>query len=115
MSTNALKAMKDKGGTIVTILSTAALKGNPKESVYCAVKWGARGYCEALKANYKGSNIKVITVCPGGINTPFWKKNCGLSPNVEKFMNPAELATVIYNNVIEKETLFCPEMIIEKL
>lgn len=115
MSANAIKAMKDNGGTIATILSTAALRGNPKESIYCAVKWGARGYCEALKANFKGSNIKIVTVCPGGINTPFWKDDCGLSPNVDKFMNPTELATVIYNALLEKKTLFCPDMVIEKL
>jgi short-subunit dehydrogenase len=115
MSANAIKAMKERGGTIVTILSTAALKGNPQESIYCAVKWGARGYCEALKAAFKGTNIKIITICPGGINTPFWKEDCGLKPNISKFMDPTELADVIYNNIIERKTLFCPDMLIEKL
>ncbi|MCL2283566.1 MAG: SDR family oxidoreductase [Fibromonadales bacterium] len=115
MSANAIKAMKENGGTIVTVLSTAALKGNPQESVYCAVKWGARGYCESLKAAFKGTNIKIVTICPGGINTPFWKEDCGLKPNITKFMDPAELAEVIYNNIIEKKTLFCPDMLIEKL
>jgi len=115
MSANAIKAMKERGGTIVTILSTAALKGNPKESVYCAVKWGARGYCEALKVAFKGTNIKIVTISPGGINTPFWKEDCGLTPDVAKFMNPAELADVIYYNLIERNTLFCPDLLIEKL
>jgi short-subunit dehydrogenase len=115
MSSNALVAMKENGGQIVSILSTAALKGNPQESIYCAVKWGARGYCEALKAAYKGTNINIVTICPGGINTPFWKPDCGLSPNVSKFMNSGELADVIYNCLIERKTLFFPEIIIEKL
>jgi NAD(P)-dependent dehydrogenase (short-subunit alcohol dehydrogenase family) len=32
------------GGTIVNVLSTAALVAKAGESVYCAAKWGARGY-----------------------------------------------------------------------
>src|SRR5258707_8443187 len=35
---------KDAGGTIVNVLSTAALTGKPNETIYCAAKWGARGY-----------------------------------------------------------------------
>ncbi len=115
MSSNGINLLKENGGTIVTILSTAALKGNPKESIYCATKWGARGYCEALKAAYKGTNIKIVTICPGGINTEFWKEDCGLSPNVEKFMNPSELAITIWDALKEKKTLLCTDMIIEKL
>jgi len=115
MSAGAIKAMKENGGTIAAVLSTAALRGNPQESVYCAVKWGARGYYEALKAAYKGTNIRIVTICPGGMNTPFWKEDCGLKPNVSKFMNPAEVAEVIYNNLIERKTLFCPDILIEKL
>ncbi|PKO99002.1 MAG: hypothetical protein CVU13_07695 [Bacteroidetes bacterium HGW-Bacteroidetes-8] len=115
MSSNALIAMKDNGGQIVSVLSTAALKGNPQETLYCAVKWGARGYNEALKAACKGTNINVTTICPGGINTPFWKPDSGISPNVSKFMNPQELAVLIFDILIERKTLYCPDIIIEKL
>ena len=115
MSANAINHMKDTGGTIVTILSTAALKGNPLESIYCATKWGAKGYCESLKTAYKGSNIKIITVCPGGINTGFWTDDCGLNPNTSKFMNPEELAQVICFNIADKNTLMCSEIVIDKI
>lgn len=115
MSSNALVAMKDEGGQIVSILSTAALKGNPLESVYCAVKWGARGYGEALKAACKGTNIHVINICPGGINTPFWRDDSGIHPDVSKFMNPGELADTIYHLLVGKQTLYCPDIVIEKL
>lgn len=115
MSSNALIAMKENGGQIVSVLSTAALKGNPQETIYCAVKWGARGYNEALKAACKGTNINVITFCPGGINTPFWGPDSGINPDVSKFMNPQEVADVIYNTLIERKTLYCSNIVIEKL
>ena len=49
---------------IVNIMSTAALKGKKQESLYCAVKWGARGYTEALKATYADTSVKVTGVFP---------------------------------------------------
>jgi len=63
---------KETGGTIVNVLSTAALTGKANETVYCAAKWGARGYTEALKAEAKGTKVRVIAVAPGGMDTPFW-------------------------------------------
>ena len=115
MSSNALIVMKENGGQIVSILSTAALKGNPQETIYCAAKWGARGYNEALKEACRGTNIRVISICPGGINTPFWRPDSGVFPDVSKFMDPKELAEVIFNILVERKTLYCSHIVIEKL
>jgi short-subunit dehydrogenase len=60
------------GGTIVNILSTAALYARAGESVYAASKWGARGYTEVLKSEAKGTKARVLSVSPGGMQTPFW-------------------------------------------
>ena len=48
-STQVLKATEEKDVKIVNIMSSAALRGNQQESVYCATKWGERGYTESLK------------------------------------------------------------------
>jgi len=77
------------GGTIVNVLSTAALVAKENESVYCAAKWGARGYTEVLKAEAKATNARVISVAPGGMQTPFW------SHEREGFMDPHAIAKVI--------------------
>ena len=82
------------GAMIVNIMSTAALLGRAEESVYCAAKWGARGYTEALKAYTKGTNYKVIAIYPGGMNTAFWNGS-GSNPDVSKFMNAEEVANKI--------------------
>jgi short-subunit dehydrogenase len=81
------------GGTIVNVLSTAALVGKPNESVYCAAKWGARGYTEALRAEAKGTKARVISVAPGGMDTPFWPERR------EGFMDPKEVAAVIVDAI----------------
>lgn len=84
---------KEHGGTIVNVLSTAALIGKANETVYCAAKWGARGYTEALKAEAKGTKARIIAVAPGGMNTPFWPEP---RPG---FMNAADVATTIVDAI----------------
>src|SRR5207247_3090806 len=81
------------GGTIVNILSTAALIGKPNESVYCAAKWGARGYTEALRAEAKGTKARIIAVAPGGMDTPFW------SDRRSEFMDTKEIAAIIVDAI----------------
>jgi len=84
--------MRD-GGTIVNVLSTAALVGKPNETIYCAAKWGARGYTEALRAEAKGTKLRVISVAPGGMDTPFWPERR------ETFMNPQDVAAAIVDAI----------------
>jgi short-subunit dehydrogenase len=83
----------ERGGTIVNVLSTAALIGKPNESVYCAAKWGARGYTESLRAEAKGTKARVISVAPGGMDTPFWPERR------ENFLDPKEVAAVIVDAI----------------
>ena len=115
-TTYAIPLLDINGSKIVNILSTAALKGNINESLYCAAKWGARGYTESLKATYKGSKVKVISVCPGGMNTEFWQNNRDYvqEEKSNKWMSSKNVAEVIYNN-ITNENLCVSEIVIERV
>ena len=89
---------------IVNIMSTAALKGKKQESLYCAVKWGARGYTEALKATYADTSVKVSAIFPGGMNTGFWNqaRDYISEEKSDTFMNPAEVAAQIMDHVFSE-------------
>ncbi len=116
LSTQVLKRFEKTGGKIVNIMSSAALKGNPMESAYCAIKWGERGYTESLKVAYKGTNVKIHGVYPGGINTNFYE-NAKDYVNDEKkstFMNPADVAKIIIENVFNDLNLHIGDLIIER-
>src|SRR5437870_6669975 len=84
---------RSDGGTIVNILSTAALIGKPNESVYCAAKWGARGYSESLRAEAKGTSARIMTVAPGGMDTAFWTERKA------DFMDPKEIAAIVVDAI----------------
>lgn len=116
MTSNAIPLMSENG-TIATIMSTAAIKGNASETAYCAAKWGERGFMEALKKELSGTKLKLVNIFPGGIDTTFWAENRHYVSKEKSngFMNPKELAKVIYENVVDKKSLFVADLVIEKL
>ncbi|KKP31097.1 MAG: hypothetical protein UR21_C0016G0015 [Candidatus Woesebacteria bacterium GW2011_GWC2_31_9] len=65
-----------------------------KQNIYTAAKWGVTGFSESLKADLKGSKIKVATVYQGGTNTELFNKT-GEHFNQDKFINPSDLADTI--------------------
>lgn len=116
VSTQVLKAKEEKDVKIVNIMSSAALRGNKQESVYCATKWGERGYTESLKVAYKGTTVKVIGVYPGGINTNFYKDSRDYVSEEKQhtFMNPTEVANTIMENILSTNNLTVADIIIER-
>ena len=114
MSSSAMKYMKEEGGTIVNIMSTAALLGKPNESVYCAAKWGARGFTEAIKAATKGTKIRVIGAYPGGMATEFWSEDCGVTLDISNFMNPSEVAELIVHTALERKGMCVSDITIDR-
>lgn len=99
--------------TIVNIMSTSALFGRAEETIYCAAKWGARGYTEALRTELKGTNRNIIAVYPGGMKTDFWKIP-GQNRNISTFMDPAEVAEKIVNAVIVTDKMFVTDITINR-
>ncbi len=115
-STETLKIKEEKDLKIVNIMSSAALRGNKQEAVYCATKWGERGYTESLKVAYKGTSVKIIGVYPGGINTDFYKnsKDYVSEEKQATFMKPCDVAKTIIYNITNDTNLTVADIIIER-
>jgi NADP-dependent 3-hydroxy acid dehydrogenase YdfG len=56
-------------GAIVNVSSVFGLIGFPAQSAYCASKFAVRGYTESLRHELRGTDLRAITVHPGGIAT----------------------------------------------
>ena len=71
-----IEAMTQRGsGALVGIGSVAGIRGLPGHGAYCASKAAVIAYCESLRGELKASGVKVVTICPGYIDTPLTQKN----------------------------------------
>lgn len=69
-------AMVQRGsGALVGIGSVAGIRGLPGHGAYCASKAAVIAYCESLRGELRPSGVKVVTICPGYIDTPLTQKN----------------------------------------
>ena len=110
----AFARFKKDGGTIVNIISTAAFTPRVNETVYCASKFGVKGYTEGLRLEAKGTQVKVVAIYPGGMNTNFWQNaNCN-NIDCEKFMNASEVAQIIVDNIFAKKSCYVSDIVINR-
>lgn len=63
--------LKSPGSAIVNVASTAAFQPLPYMAVYGASKAFVLSFSEALWAQFKGTNVAVLALCPGPVNTRF--------------------------------------------
>ncbi len=69
----AMPIMKQQGyGDLVIIGSESALKGGKKGTVYCAAKFGLRGFAQSLRAECAASGVRIALVNPGMVDTEFF-------------------------------------------
>ncbi len=77
--------IKQEGGSIVNMSSTAGLVGSQVgNSAYVASKHGIVGLTKAVALEYAGQGIRVNAVCPAIIRTPMSERLLGGDPERER-------------------------------
>lgn len=66
------KMRQKKQGTIITISSLAGKNGFKGGAAYSASKFAVRGLMQSLFFEVRDENIRVVTICPGSVDTPFF-------------------------------------------
>ena len=59
-------------GDIILIGSEAALEGAKKGSLYCAAKFGLRGFSQSIRQETSDKDIRVTLINPGMVRTAFF-------------------------------------------
>jgi NAD(P)-dependent dehydrogenase (short-subunit alcohol dehydrogenase family) len=67
---HAVPHLIERRGAVVTIASTAALKGHGYGSGYTASKGGVAALTRLAAVQYGRHGVRVNCVCPGGVDTP---------------------------------------------
>jgi short-subunit dehydrogenase len=93
-----VEAMCQRGsGTLVGIGSVAGIRGLPGHGAYCASKAAVISYCESLRGELRSAGVRVVTVCPGYIDTPLTRKNRYAMPFL---MQPEDFAARAYATIV---------------
>ena len=57
-------------GHLILMASMGAIAPMPNETIYCATKFGVRGFGLALALELRGTPVRVTVVCPDSVRTP---------------------------------------------
>ncbi len=90
--------------TILTIISTAGLRGKKNESVYVASKFALRGFVESLKVECEHTSVSCTAAYMGGMDTPFWDNSNHIADK-SRLKHPSEVASIIFNQRMTKEDI----------
>ena len=89
------------GGNIIAISSGAGKQGYPGLAAYSASKFGLMGLMQGLAAEVAPDNIKVSTIVPGSIMTPFGdrpvddKRAAAANDPGKKYLEPEDVAEAV--------------------
>lgn len=83
------------GGAIVTISSIAGKNGFAGGSVYCAAKFGVMGLMESVFHEAREHDVRVITITPGSVDTPFFDDAHMTVPNRDRVLQPEDVASTV--------------------
>ncbi|MCB1079447.1 MAG: SDR family oxidoreductase [Verrucomicrobiae bacterium] len=112
----ALAVMVPQGhGRIVNVVSTAALRGIPTESFYCATKWALRGFTQALAEEVAPQGIAVSAILPGGVDTAFWDDAVDRQMPVSDFLTPDQVADAILSILRQDDRSVVRELVVRSL
>ena len=96
------------GGIIINVSSGAGKSGFPNLSAYCASKFGIIGLTEGVAQEVANNNVKVIAICPGGVDTKMIKDivKAGYIPSNKDLMKAQEVAKKIYDMITNQKNYY---------
>ena len=84
-----------KHGAIVNIASLAGRNGFAGGTAYTASKHAVLGFARSLMLEVRKDNVRVITICPGSVDTPLISSQGMLKPDVTKILKPEDVADTV--------------------
>jgi len=86
-------------GTIVNVASLAGRNGFAGGTAYTASKHAVLGFARSLMLEVRQEGVRVVTVCPGSVDTGMLVDQPMLTPNRERILQPEDVADAILHAV----------------
>jgi len=88
---------RQRKGRIICIGSESALQAGKKGALYCAAKYGLRGFCHSLREDCGSDGIQVSLVNPGMVRSPFFDElSFEPGPAAENAIETSDVAEIIW-------------------
>lgn len=113
LTSRLLARLKQDQADIVTVASTSGLKGNAGQAAYGSSKWAMRGFAQVLREEVHGNGCRVISFCPGGMETGIFKK-AGAAIDAKGWMKPADVANFMWQILCLPKNMEVSEVIINR-
>jgi short-subunit dehydrogenase len=84
LTAHLLPALKERGGAVVNVASTAAFQSTPQMATYGATKAFVLSWSLALNEELRGTNLRALAVCPGPTRSNFFKAAGFETPPMQK-------------------------------
>ena len=96
--------IENKSGVIINVSSGAGKSGFPNLSAYCASKFGVIGLTESVAKEVTDYNVKIMAICPGGVDTKMIKDivKVGYNASNRNLIKPEEVANKIYDMIFNQ-------------
>jgi short-subunit dehydrogenase/mannose-6-phosphate isomerase-like protein (cupin superfamily) len=101
-----LSEMIQRGsGQIVNVTSPAAFFPWPGATAYSAARWAMRGFTAALRADLRGTGVRVTLVVPGKVRSTYFEHNPGAEerlPGISRLyrtLTPEDVARAIVSAI----------------
>ena len=100
-------------GMLVFMNSVAGKKGYPYSAAYVASKFGMRGLADSMREELRENNIKVISIHPGAVDTPFWDET-GVNFTREEMLDTSTLAQSIMHAIQSPGNFTVEELVVRR-
>lgn len=77
--------------TVAVVNSLAGKTASSEEAIYCASKFGLRGFIESIRHTYAKHGYRIFSVYPGAMRTPMAKQR----EDFAKLLDPKSVAKLI--------------------
>jgi 3-oxoacyl-[acyl-carrier protein] reductase len=107
-----LPAMLDqRRGVIVNVASLAGRNPVANGAAYAASKHGVLGFSKSLMLEVRKHGLRVLAVCPGSVDTPFFDKSGGgHDPDRSRILAASDVAQIICDAVALPERAMVSEL-----
>lgn len=96
-------------GDIVIISSLAGKNPFATGAAYCATKFGVRGFAHSLMLEVRRNNIRVITICPGSVDTRFFD-DAPAPPARDKILQAGDVADTLIHALLASRRAMVSEI-----